>query len=584
MNGLAKINESDWDSLIEEVCRSIGEITGNVLSDKQRPMVESRMKRRLMDLQLKTPVEYRVYWKTNREEENKKLIGLLTTHFTAFFREFGHFEWLASALPGIVDNAKKESRTSIKIWSSACSKGQEVWSLCMWLNHHMPRLAPTMNWIVYGSDIDPESVKTAENGVYHRRELETVPREFLEGNWIKGKGDIADWYKVKSDFRTHTKFLCLNLLDIKMPPNEVFDVIFCRNVLIYFDRPNQEKVAKGLLKFLTPQGSLITGVSESLTGYGLPVKSIAPSIYKQASAEIIPLPQRVLSTGIESIVVPKPLRVLCVDDSSTVLSILKKILREPEFQIVGTAANGLEAKEKFASLKPDVVTLDIHMPVMDGPTFLKESGIAQNTPVIVMSSMERGDSMVDHLFGLGVCDFVEKPTLNNLDKVGEEISQKLKMGWLAKKKKTGGEVSTPKTLPVKKRPNGHIVINCGQTDLGNVLHVIKTQKWEKDDFTIFFNGTSAQSYNLKESLSLHLKNASKVNMLTSGGAFPFSGYPAIWLHFKEGSKETLKSLVKPNHFVVMEENGEVKELKDLADDLSPATSFSYLIDKLLNGL
>ena len=288
MSTALKENVYNWNNLIQDVAVVMSKETGNVMGEKQYPMIESRLKRRCTELKITHPADYKQYWTQHQTEENKHLIGLLTTHFTSFFREYSHFEWLAGELPSIVAHAKKEGRSTIKLWSAACSKGQEVWSLCMWLQFHMPKIDPSMSWQVYGSDIDPVSVKEAENGVYHRRELETAPRHLWEGYWIRGKDEISDWYKIKSDLKSKTKFFTMNLL--KPTVEEKFDVIVCRNVLIYFDRDNQENIAKSLLKRLTPEGTLITGMSESLSGFGLPIRGVAPSVYKPQSATVVSLP------------------------------------------------------------------------------------------------------------------------------------------------------------------------------------------------------------------------------------------------------------------------------------------------------
>ena len=122
----------DWNHLIKEVCEEMSKLTGNVFSSKQLPMVESRVKRRILDLDLDSVDAYRSYWRQHFEAENEFLVGLLTTHFTSFFREFSHFEWIAENLPSIMAKARAEGRSTLFFWSAACSRGQEVWSLAMW--------------------------------------------------------------------------------------------------------------------------------------------------------------------------------------------------------------------------------------------------------------------------------------------------------------------------------------------------------------------------------------------------------------------------------------------------------------------
>jgi chemotaxis protein methyltransferase CheR len=554
-------------------------LTGNILNEKQRPMVESRLRRRLIDLQLRSPSDYKTHWYNNLKEENKYLIGLLTTHFTSFFREFSHFEWLAEDLPSMVRAARAEGRNTLKFWSAACSKGQEVWSLCMWLNHHLPKIDPKMDWEVFGSDIDPESVAEAENGVYHHREIETAPRYLWEGFWTRGKEDISDWYRVKKVLSSHAKFATVNLLSINLPSSIRFDAIMCRNVLIYFDQDNQKKISTSLLTYLTPQGALITGMSESLNGFNLDIQGVFPSVYKKRQQFKIANTTYPLRSEI-----PTPLKVLCIDDSSTVVNILKKILPLPQFEVIGVATNGLEAIEKLKVLKPDVITLDLHMPVMDGPTFLQQSGVASKLPVIVVSSVERSDkTMLYPLFKLGVIDFVEKPTLQNMAQVGEELSQKLKMGWIGKKNNVTvvDSLSTNNKLP-RRRRNAHIVFNVGIQDEKNLIKVLSEQNWDGDEITILVDSSSAMEHHFSHVASPYLKLAKNIVVTNNPIKVSKGNYQCIWLQFKSGNPKFLDAKITLGDTLILEENVTwCEKVKSKAYDISPITSFSYLINKLV---
>jgi chemotaxis protein methyltransferase CheR len=580
MSASPQDSSASWNLLIDEVCREVGRLTGNILTQKQRPMVESRMRRRLNDLKLTTPKAYQEHWHRNREEENKFLVGLLTTHFTSFFREFFHFEWIVDELPSMVKAARDEGRRELRFWSAACSKGQEVWSLGMLLHHHLPKIDPGMGWRVHGTDIDINSVKEAQNGVYHRREIETCPRHLWEGLWTRGKEDISDWYKVKSILSKNVSFSAENLLDLTMAPSEKFDVIMCRNVLIYFDRKTQEEVAKTLLKHLSPQGTLITGTSESLSGYGLEIKSVSPSVYKKLSAQAPAAPAAPQKKVEITPVLPKPLKVFCIDDSPTVIMILKKILSTEEFQIIGTAANGVEAIEKLKGLKPDVITLDIHMPEMDGPTFLKTSGIATQIPVVMVTSVDRDDDgLVRPLFNLGVIDFVEKPLLENMKEIGEELKQKLKMGWIGKKKNLAKSVDSSPVVK-KVRSGAQIVITAGEADSANVLAFLRQAKCEKDQLFITLRSfKDAEAF--KASCLKVLPTARNVHFFHEGGP-ALSALPVIWACFKGGDLAFLRKYHKKDHLVLFEEGLSHKD-EVAPTDVSPVTSFAYMINKYLEG-
>lgn len=576
------MEEAVWDKLIQDICHELGNLTGNVLTEKQLPMVESRIRRRMIDLKIDSSTNYRSFWKENKDSETKILIGILTTHFTSFFREFSHFEWILKELPQIISQAKSEGRTHLKFWSAACSKGQEVWSLCMWLNYHIPKIDSNVTWSVLGTDIDHQSIYEADNAVYHKKELETAPRHLWENLCVRGSGEISDWYKIKKDIRKHASFQQMNLLSINISNAEKFDIIMCRNVLIYFNRINQEQAIKGLLRYLQPNGALITGMSESLSGYGLPLKGVFPSVYKNENAVAPVTP--IVKGQVPQLKMPFPMRVLCVDDSPTVQMILKKILKAPDFEVVGTALNGEEAIKKIAELRPDAITLDLHMPVMDGPTFLEKSRIAKDLPVIVVSSVARDHNpLVDTLFSFGVCDFVEKPSLSTIDLIGEELCQKIKMGWTAKKQNVV-MTSSPTKLSYRKRPNGQIVFACGKGDEKNLLHILSQQDWSMDEVTIIFQANFEELKTFEKKAMDHLNRAASTRFIFDVTAFRRSSLPLIWLSMKGFDFQKLLKFKNKNDFILIEEGSNITLSQKLdVDDESPATSFSYLIDKLLGG-
>lgn len=433
----------DFVALIDKVSNVVHKISGNRLGEKQAYMVETRVKKRMMELGLKTADEYMKYIDQNLDHESYILVGLITTHHTFFFREFPHFEILKAKLPELLASVKKRGDKTLSIWSAACSRGHEVYSLAMFLDFHIPQIDPTMTYKILGTDIDGESVKIASNGVYHQNEIKEIPMNFMGNNWAKGTGDIAMYAKVKAVLKTKCEFKPGNLLKIsEAVKDQKFDVIFCRNVFIYFETHQIEMISKDLIARLQPHGIYFSGISEPLSGMKLELHSIGPSAYMHkntapsAAVPAAPIPTASNVLPIKSAMPaatpvsyqPQVLRVMCVDDSPSILTLLKKVLTpELGFEVVATAINGKDAMEKMKTVKVDLMTLDIHMPEMDGVTYLEKNHTKSHPPVMIISSASRADSdTAMKAFKFGASDYVEKPALTNLEERGEEIRTKLR--------------------------------------------------------------------------------------------------------------------------------------------------------------
>jgi chemotaxis protein methyltransferase CheR len=442
--------------LIAHISTVISEITGVQLGEKQYSLVQGRLARRMRDLKITAPLDYARHLEQNEGVEIGVLTSLLTTHHTYFFREFQHFEFLLkNTLPAIVKSHREKGLDTIRIWSAACSRGQEVYSLAMFLRHHLPQIAPNMKFQIVGSDVCEESVAIAKNGVYTWEEVKAVPSVYLQGSWARGTGEIANFVRAKESIRSACEFKIVNLMDFsKVMAGQRFDVIFCRNVFIYFTQAQIKLITREFLKVLNPAGHLFIGVSESLNGLELPVGWVGPSVYASeaektaeplrtlpAAASPSPQPKataKVVSleaarTGKTATPVQTPwssprLRVLCVDDSPTILTLFKKMfVPEKGFELVGTAMNGLEAIDRIRALKPDVVTLDIHMPQMNGIQFLESYGRNLDVPVVMVSSVSREESDVAfRCLELGAVDYIEKPSLENIQRIEEELAFKLR--------------------------------------------------------------------------------------------------------------------------------------------------------------
>lgn len=420
-------DENDEKNVVKEVAKIVSNIAGIQLGEKQYSMVESRLKSRMLKLTLDTFEEYLAFLKENKEQETEALVSLLTTHHTYFFREFAQFEYILNRkLKNIVSEADKRGDKKIRVWSAACSGGQEVYSLAMFLDFHLKHLAPHIDFEIWGTDIDPESVAMAKNGVYRTNELNKSPAMYLGSHWIQGKENVRDFSKVRESLKSKCHFTTLNLLNAnEFKVNNKFDLIFCRNVFIYFSPEQIESISSVLISKLTSQGTLVLGISESLYGLNLPVESIGPSVYQINSNNIARKVKE--SVYVEtSKSVEKTLNILCVDDSSTIHALLKNVLNaENGFNIKHKAMNGEEALKLLETEKYDAITLDLHMPIIDGLEFLARR--KDKTPVIIVSAISRDDdSIARKALALGALDYVEKPTRENLVNSGNEIRSKIK--------------------------------------------------------------------------------------------------------------------------------------------------------------
>jgi chemotaxis protein methyltransferase CheR len=206
------------------------------------------------------------------------LIDALTTNHTSFFREQAHFDFLRNTF---LPEWKKRER--IDIWSAACSTGEEPYSIAMCLLEELGAISPGRVRIL-ATDISTRVLAKAKQGIYPAERFEGLPHAQLRRFWLRGERDWAGSYRAKEEVRALVEFNRINLLE---PVTQVgrFALIFCRNVMIYFDKPTQQKVVERLAGRLEPGGYLLTGHAESLMGVQHELHYVRPAIYRKALAE-----------------------------------------------------------------------------------------------------------------------------------------------------------------------------------------------------------------------------------------------------------------------------------------------------------
>jgi chemotaxis protein methyltransferase CheR len=247
-NAASLLNDRDFAT----VRQLIADYAGIKLSLQKRNMVYNRLLRRLRARGLSDFGAYLELVQREGSNEREAFVNALTTNLTAFFREPHHFELLHA-------HAARHGKRGkpLRCWSSACSTGEEAWSVAMVLRE------AECPGDVLGTDIDTDVLGTARNGVYRMERTAGLPGERLRKHFLRGTGANDGLVSVRPELRGMVRFGQLNLQSPAWPALEPFDVIFCRNVVIYFDREFQKKLLARLADLLVPGGLLMVGHSES---------------------------------------------------------------------------------------------------------------------------------------------------------------------------------------------------------------------------------------------------------------------------------------------------------------------------------
>jgi chemotaxis protein methyltransferase CheR len=237
-----------------EIKKLIYERAGISLSDSKQSLVYGRLGRRLRVLAMSTFSEYLAYL-ISHEDEWQSFINALTTNLTAFFREPHHFPILAEHVKNIGRGKQ------INLWCSAASTGEEPYSMAMTMVELFDSYRPPVN--IVATDIDTNVLETAQRGVYSADRIEKMPPAQVKRFFLKGKDANAGMVKVRQELIDMVRFRQLNLLEKPWPIRGPLDAIFCRNVMIYFDKVTQKKILDGFSPLLAPHGLLFAGHSES---------------------------------------------------------------------------------------------------------------------------------------------------------------------------------------------------------------------------------------------------------------------------------------------------------------------------------
>lgn len=266
------------DTELRYFCETISSLAGISMKAGKHDLVRARLRSRLSEHGFSTYREYKAFLESLPEEHDEwqSFINLLTTNKTDFFREPQHFDYLVQTiLPGLLAGGEK----TLKIWSAASSTGEEAFTLAMVLDRYLPE---DRDFKILASDIDTKVLKNGANAVYSAARLREIPDEYRSSCLDLGKREAQDWFRIQRRLKEKVIFKRHNLIENSSPGENVFDLILCRNVLIYFDKRTIEFVARKLYHCAKPGGYLFIGHSESLQNVPNEWRLCGPSVFRKA--------------------------------------------------------------------------------------------------------------------------------------------------------------------------------------------------------------------------------------------------------------------------------------------------------------
>jgi chemotaxis protein methyltransferase CheR len=250
---------------------------GIKMPDIKRTMLQSRLQKRVHDLQKQTFKEYLDFvFSRDGLSERIVMMDIVTTNKTDFFRESLHFNFLEETV--LPDYIKESRKPFLKIWSAGCSSGEEPYTIGIVLSEFRDKYRD-FDFQITGTDISTRMIKKAETAIYAEERVAPVDDRLKKKYLLKSKNDGAKTVRIVPELRSKVSFAKVNFMDDEYSLNGQFDIIFCRNVLIYFDRKTQEDVINKLCKKLKPGGYFFLGHSESITNYKVPLRQVKSTVF-----------------------------------------------------------------------------------------------------------------------------------------------------------------------------------------------------------------------------------------------------------------------------------------------------------------
>ncbi len=271
------ISSRDFSRLRELIFDEVGIKLGS----EKKIMLEGRIRRRLKERAIPSFDDYCDYLFSAEglKDELVHLIDVVTTNKTDFFREPRHFEFFtASALPSFF--ASNADRRPMLVWSAACSTGEEPYTLAMVMSE-FALSHPSFSFRILATDVSSTVLKKAQLAIYSGDEVRPVPRNLKVKYFMRGREHGSERVRLVPAVRRLVEFRRLNFMDTDYEIAERFDAIFCRNVMIYFDRPTQQSILEKITQCLAPRAYLFMGHAETLHELDLPLTPVAPALYRR---------------------------------------------------------------------------------------------------------------------------------------------------------------------------------------------------------------------------------------------------------------------------------------------------------------
>ncbi|MBF0453454.1 MAG: chemotaxis protein CheR [Magnetococcales bacterium] len=276
----AGLSDQDFNRLATFIQGQVG----IQMPPSKKSLLTARLQKRLRHLKMTSFSDY-VDWVLNPQHSGEELINFLdmvTTNKTDFFREPAHFDFMTStALPFLLETHQAGTKRPLQIWSAPCSTGEEPYTMgIVAMEFAKSKQLANYKVKILGTDLSTKALKKGQNAVYEESRVAGVPLGIKRDYMLKSKDRSKPLVRMGPTLRSMVTFQHLNFMDASYTIHNTYDIIFCRNCLIYFDRPTSEAIVNKLCRNLLPGGYFFVGHSETLNNLNVPVSQVAPTIYK----------------------------------------------------------------------------------------------------------------------------------------------------------------------------------------------------------------------------------------------------------------------------------------------------------------